>query len=63
MRTEYKRDENGNLIRDSTSRIVPLYTRRNGMHKFGGTKHKKRRNKFSKKRTRKNKHLKKNRKN
>jgi hypothetical protein len=52
MRTEYKRDENG--------RVVPFYTRnKSGKYKFGGTKHKKRRNKLSKKRTRKNKHLKK----
>jgi len=60
MRTEYKRDENGNVMRDSTRRLVPFYTRnKSGKHKFGGTKHKKRRNKLSKKRTRKNKHLKK----
>jgi hypothetical protein len=52
MRAEYKRDENG--------RVVPFYTRnKSGKYKFGGTKHKKRRNKLSKKRTRKNKHLKK----
>jgi len=64
MRTEYKRDENGNLVRDSTTRLVPFYTKtKTGQYKFGGTKHKKRRNKLSKKRTRKNKHLKKNRKN
>jgi hypothetical protein len=63
MRTEYKRDENGNLMRDSTRRLVPFYTKtKNGQYKFGGTKHKKRRNKLSKKKTRKNKQLK-NRKN
>lgn len=63
MRTEYKRDENGNLVRDSTRRLVPFYTKtKTGQYKFGGTKHKKRRNKLSKKRTRKNKQLK-NRKN
>jgi len=63
MRTEYKRDENGNLVRDSTRRLVPFYTKtKTGQYKFGGTKHKKRRSKLSKKRTRKNKQLK-NRKN
>jgi len=63
MRTQYKRDENGNLVRDSTRRLVPFYTKtKTGQYKFGGTKHKKRRSKLSKKRTRKNKHLK-NRKN
>jgi hypothetical protein len=56
MRTQYKRDENGNVIREGIPRrLVPFYTRRNGKHKFGGTKHKKRRNKLSKKkRARKN---------
>jgi len=57
MRTQYKRDENGNLMRDSTRRLVPFYTRNtNGNSKFGGTKCKKRRNKVSKKKTRKKSH-------
>jgi len=60
MRNQYKRDENGNLVRDSSRKLVPFYTKRDGQHKFGGTKHKKRRRKLSKKRTRKNKKLKKN---
>lgn len=56
MRKQYKRDEHGNLVRDATRSLVPFYTRRrNGQPKFGGTKHKKRRNKLSKKkRSRKN---------
>jgi len=56
MRMQYKRDENGNVIRDSTGRLVPFYTKtKTGRYKFGGTKHKKRRNKLSKKkRARKN---------
>ena len=57
MRTQYKRDENGNLMRDSTRRLVPFYTRNtSGNSKFGGTKYKKRRNKVSKKKTRKKSH-------
>jgi len=56
MRNQYKRDENGNVIRDANRQLVPFYTRRkSGKPKFGGTKHKKRRNKLSKKkRSRKN---------
>jgi len=52
MRAEFKRDENGNVIRDLRHKRVPLYT------KIGGTKHKKRRNKLPKKTTKKNKQLK-----
>jgi hypothetical protein len=56
MRKQYKRDENGNVIRDTNRQLVPFYTRRkSGKPKFGGTKYKKHRNKLSKKkRSRKN---------
>ena len=60
MRMQYKRDENGNVYRDSTGRLVPFYSRnKRGQHKFGGTRQKKRRNKLSKKKNKKNKELKK----
>ncbi|NDA89941.1 MAG: hypothetical protein EBY20_03420, partial [Alphaproteobacteria bacterium] len=50
MRNQYKRDEKGNVIRDANKQLVPLYTRRkSGKPKFGGTKHKKRRNNRSNK--------------
>jgi hypothetical protein len=50
MRNQYKRDEKGNVIRDANKQLVPLYTRRkSGKPKFGGTKHKKRRNNCSNK--------------